>query len=41
VTKDEKQLLKAIGMFVGFKILLYASINYASRCARKAVANCS
>lgn len=36
MTNDQKQLLKAIGIFMAFKLALYASINYAARVSRKA-----
>lgn len=35
MTNDQKQLLKAIGTFVLFKGVLYASIYYTAKWARK------
>jgi hypothetical protein len=35
MTKDQKQVLKALGIFVGFKAALYAAIVYSSRTYRK------
>jgi hypothetical protein len=38
VTKHEKQVLKALAAFVGFKAVLYGGIVYASRHYRASMA---
>lgn len=37
MTRDQKQVLKALGAFVGFKTALFFSIRYASKTAREAI----
>lgn len=37
MTKDQKTVLKALGVFVAFKAALYASIVYAAKVAREAI----
>jgi hypothetical protein len=36
MTKDQKQVLKAIGVFIGFKIVLYVGIHLAAKAIRQA-----
>lgn len=38
MTRDQKQVLKAVGVFVGVKAVLYASIVYSSRKYRQMLA---
>jgi hypothetical protein len=35
MTRDQIKLLRALGAFVAFKVLLYASIHYAAKTARE------